>query len=205
MPEHTGRPLVFPLTNKDEGVGFEPSRWDDLRVSPVASKAGGSKAPVFTKFTDNGAGSQGVFAYAFGTATEKELYFEVQLPHTWVAGSDIKPHVHWSHVEASPPGTTNVQWGLEYTWANADPPGHVFGTTTIITGSTTVPVSSTRQQFITSLGTIDGTSKWLSSVLLCRVFRDVANDNFAGDAFALSFDFHIQHNTWGSIAEFPSI
>jgi len=39
-------------------------------------------------------------------------------------------------------------------------------------------------------------------MLLCRVFRDVANDDFDDDAFLFEIDFHYQIDSLGSRTEY---
>jgi len=56
---------------------------------------GGSKFPTFTKITDDGSGSQGVFTYEFSASQEQEIYFVAQLPHGYKSGTDLYPHIHW--------------------------------------------------------------------------------------------------------------
>lgn len=195
------------LSLPNEQQGFTPSRWDDLRVSVLATKGGGIQDPTWTQVRTNGAGSQGVYGWSFSQTTEEEVFFDVQLPHTWEAGTELRPHVHWTHLVASPPGTTSVVWALEYTWANAvNPPGNTFGQTSIVRGTQLVEAGSQYKQFITDLTPLDGTGKRLSSVLLCRLFREPTNvaDTFAAGAIALSIDFHYLSNTWGSVAEYPA-
>jgi hypothetical protein len=50
---------------------------------------------------------------------------------------------------------------------------------------------------------IDGTGKTLSSMIICRLYRDVsdANDTYASDAFLLEIDFHYEIDTVGSRTE----
>jgi len=182
----------------------EATQWTDLRVSANSTKKGGSKEPTFTKILDNGASSQGVFAEAFSASTEEELYFEVQMPHSWKVGSDIEAHVHWlPNVAATV--TDKVSWGLEYTWSNV---GDTFGNTTIISGDTIAHGSTAvaNSHCITELGDIDATGKTLSSMLMCRVFRDatgsLGTDDYASLASLLEIDFHYQIDALGSKSEY---
>ena len=182
----------------------EATQWTDLRVSANSTKKGGSKEPTFTKILDNGASSQGVFAEAFSASTEEELYFEVQMPHGWKVGSDIEAHVHWlPNVAATV--TDKVSWGLEYTWSNV---GDTFGNTTIISGDTIAHGSTAvaNSHCITELGDIDATGKTLSSMLMCRVFRDatgsLGTDDYASLASLLEIDFHYQIDALGSKSEY---
>jgi hypothetical protein len=167
--------------------------WDDLRVPMTSTKLGGSKDPHFALFLANG-GSQGVFAYHFDKASEEELYFSVQLPHGYALHTDIQPHVHWSVITA-PAGGTTVRWGLEYTWADIN---GVYSAPLIIYTTATDPVTRYKH-ILSSFSDIDGSSIGVvSSMLLCRIFRDVANDNFDEDAALLEIDFHYQSDTIGS-------
>ncbi len=145
------------------------SQWDDLRVPVNATRRQGSRDPDFNKVFDNGSSSQGVFAQMFDKSTEEELYFEVQLPHSW-NGTDIEAHVHWFGQNNGGTGT-DVCWGLEYTWANI---GDVIGNTTIIYGDENYLTEDivANKHYLTELGDIDATGKTFSSMLLCRVFRD---------------------------------
>jgi len=182
----------------------EATQWTDLRVGATATKKGGSKEPTFTKILDNGAASQGVFAEAFSASTEEELYFEVQLPHGWKEGSTIEAHVHWLPL-VSEVVTSKVSWGLEYSWSNI---GDAFGNTTIIYGDT-VSLGSTavvNSHCLTELGAIVATGKTLSSMLMCRVFRDATGtggtDDYASLASLLEIDFHYQMDALGSASEY---
>jgi len=103
------------------------SGWADLRVEPVI-KIAGVNDPTYTAWFTNGAGSRGVFLYNFTdviTASEKEITFSVQMPHSW-KGTAIYPHVHWTPSIAGI-GQRPV-WGLEYTWSNR---GVAFGNSVI--------------------------------------------------------------------------
>jgi len=172
--------------------------WDDVRTALTAAQGGGLNDPNWVQVVDNGSGSTGVFAYAFDDNSEEELFFEVQLPHGYSAGTDIKPHVHWA---PSTTGTGNVVWGLEYTVANV---GAVIGNTTLL--SVTDAASGTAlQQEVAGFGTISGTGLQESTILLFRIYRDAGNaaDTYAADAFGLSVDIHIQLEKRGSLTEFP--
>lgn len=183
------------------------SYYDDLRVSALATKVGGSKDPGFAVVKDNGSASQGVFTYWFDDATEEELYFEVQMPHAWLEGDTIHPHLHWIPASNGSVGDS-VGWGLEYTWADVN---EVFGNTTILytdnrTDTDTAPLAF--KHYISAFPAIDGTGHTLSSVLICRVFRDATasgsgiTDNYLPDAGLISIDFHFKSDQPGSRQEY---
>jgi hypothetical protein len=187
--------------------------WTDLQVPGTAGQVGTSKPPALTQFKDNGSSSIGVYLWAFGDeavdANEEQLYFSIQLPHSYKHGTDLKAHVHWTPAVS---GGANefVKWGLEYTWANI---GANFGNTTIITSDASSGATATTsgdttltadEHYITSIGTISGTGKTLSSMLICRLFRNSshANDDLAQDAYLFEMDFHFEMDITGSRQEF---
>lgn len=166
--------------------------WDDLRVPVESTGKGSTRAPGFGKFLDDGSGSQGVWVQWFDDGTEEELYFTVQLPHSYKVGSDIQPHIHWVTNDSN---EGDVVWGLEYSWVNM---GEAFGNTSILTETASNEGEAFHQ--ITSLGLITGTGKSYSSMLVCRIFRDASNsaDTFTKDAGVLEVDFHFQVQALGT-------
>lgn len=174
------------------------TRWDDLRVtldkganSAVLDYISGGNGPQIWYFRNN----EGV----------ESMSFTVQLPHTWKEGTTIYPHLHWIPKSS---GSGNIVWNLDYTWVNYDPvtpqvfPAYTTSTVTA-TGSFT-----TNAHTITALTTgnagIDGTGKKISSILICRIWRNssLAGDTYNQDAGLLFLDFHIQIDGYGSHSEY---
>lgn len=188
----------------DGSLSYEGSatRWDDLKIPIDATSRGSSNPPSWAKYVDNGSGSQGVWIYWFSPTQEQEGYFVLQMPHAWKEGSTLYPHVHWTTNTSQ----TNraVTWGLEYTWTNVN---GSFSNTTILKNSTPIDGDTgvtAYKQYITSLGPISGTSKTLSSMLVCRVFRMAADlaDTFSNNAGMLEIDFHYEIDSDGSRQEY---
>jgi hypothetical protein len=101
----------------------------------------------------------------------------------------------------SPATSLGVRWGLDYQWQNNT--GVYTGTdTAILATAATGTVGYTH--LITSFGTIDGTGKTISSILVCRLYRLPADaaDTYTGAAGLLSFDFHIENDSLGSETEY---
>lgn len=179
-------------------VGDGETRWDDLRVvldngSDAASIGylSGSSGPQIWYFRDNG--------------TVEAMSFTVQLPHSWKEGTTIYPHLHWVPKSSE---SGNVEWNFEYTWANYDPvTPQVFPAITTSTVVSTGPftANSHRITALTSANAgIDGTGKKISSILICRIWRNSANasDTYNDYAGVLFVDFHIQIDGWGSREEY---
>jgi hypothetical protein len=173
-------------------------RWDDLRVAldrgtdaTSIDFLSGSSGPQIWYFRNNG--------------TVEAMSFNVQLPHAWKEGTTIYPHIHWLPKSST---TGNVEWNLEYTWANYDAvTTQVFPAITTSTVTSTGPFTA-RSHMITALTSgntgIDGTSKKISSILVCRIWRNSndANDTYNADAGVLFVDFHIQIDAAGSRQEY---
>lgn len=168
--------------------------WEDIRVPVSSIKRLGFSDPDWVQFADDGAGSTGVYALAFDDTIDEEVYFACQIPHSYKEGTDIVPHIHWAPSDGN---AGNVTWKLEYTWANID--GTYGNTATaVVTDSTD---ATSHKHLRADLTTIAGAGKTMSSILMCRLYRDVSDaDTYGSDAFLLEFDFHIEMDTVGSRA-----
>lgn len=185
--------------------------WDDLRIEPVAR---GANAPTFEKWFDDAPGtSSGVWLYSFDDATagsEKEIFFSMQMPHSWDGGS-IEMHLHF--VGAVSDTAAAPRWGLEYAWKNIS---ETFGdTTTIYSDGKNYTTSgddadiAAGKHYIAKFAAIDpgSTASEISSIMLGRLFRDSAN---AGDTYnatgakcgLLFIDAHFQIARLGSSEEY---
>jgi len=169
------------------GILSETSVWDDIRVSLVARN--NNTSATFSAF----AGSN-LYAWDFNGTSVDGLYFEVQMPHSWKQGTTIYPHVHWA--TATGGSATNVTWALDYEWKNID---QVFtGSVTTISTSVTASTTAFTQQ-ITNIGSgITDATKVISSIMMCRLYRDGSADANNNDAFLLAFDIHYEIDSRGS-------
>jgi len=171
--------------------------WDDLRNPLLSSNAGGSNPPAVARIYTNGAGSQGIFAYSFvSDGTERELYLTIQLPHSYLEGSDLHSHLHILTTSAVASGTT--KWGMEYTMANVG--GTFSTTTTIISGTLAITGANANQNIVVDFPIISGSGVKISNIMIVRLFRFANNngDSYANALFALEFDVHYQKDTAGS-------
>lgn len=179
--------------------------WDDLRVPLTSTRLGGSKDPDFVVYKEAAGSSQGVFAFRFDAATEEELYFACQVPHSYKHNTNLHPHVHWMPIAAGS-ATEKVSWGLEYTWADI---GQVYPSPCLIYGNVHTPADSALTQdkhYLTEIGEIAMSSSNVSAMLICRVFRDATStgcdDTYDSDAGLVEIDFHYEMDTLGSRTEY---
>ena len=171
----------------------DKTTWDDLRVSANAVRIQG----VLNVPDWDNIGGGDLYALAFSSETMEQVFFTVQMPHSWREGTDLHPHVHWMPEND---GAGDVRWGFEYEWVNI---GDAYVSSTLLY-SLDPAERTTLEHQLADFGDIDGTGKMFSSMLICRLFRDAAHedDDYASDAYMLEFDFHYEIDSLGSRQEY---
>lgn len=187
MTKQQIRALALRLKRKDETVF-----WDDLRFPASGlNPPGPENAPAVNT-------SLGTLTFADGST--RVVAGLAQMPHSWLEGSTVEPHVHWIQ-----PAAGNVTWRLEYRILPA-----IGGL--LPAEWTTVTVSNAVSEYpgagnwiqITPLGSIDMTGYTLSAMILFRLARlgGDAADTLSGAVDLLEFDIHYQIDGRGSRKEF---
>lgn len=167
--------------------------FDDIQVPALLLTRGGTGIPALEVFKN------GVYLYTFTdesvAGNEKQLFFTLQLPHSWKAGSVVEPHIHYSPY-TNTAGT--VRFGLEYVWQSIN---GVYGATEPIIYVDADKGSLAFAHKIKTFGNISGAGQTASSVIVGRVFRNSShgNDNYADKVFIVSLDFHIEHDKLGDL------
>lgn len=166
---------------------FSDTYWDDLVVPLTQTRIGANSKPDFN-FTDIG------YEFPNNDATEI-LYFIVQLPHRYKEGTVIYPHVHWRQAADQ----TQV-FKLDYKWFNfGDAIPADFSTHTMSTKAATYTSGSIHQISKNATG-ITGTGKTISSILICKLYRQ--DSAYTGDCLAYQFDIHYEADSPGSRDEY---
>jgi hypothetical protein len=137
----------------------------------------------------------------------------VQLPHGYVTGTPIEPHVH-VRLNAASKGAAGQKLLLEfeYIWVNVSEPRP--DSTRIISINHEVTEEDLRgDNVMISFGFIEKADADISSMLDCRFSRitfdpdwgkdfwstqGLENDSFQGNLVFKEFDFHFQINALGS-------
>jgi len=179
----------------DGSLRFEGNAtvWDDLRVPGLRAKTNAS-APDLGAFGPSG----NLLTYRFdGAATTEQVYFTLQMPHSWKQGSTLYPHIHWAPTDTN---SGNVKWQLEYSWANIE---GTFGAPTTISVTDGADGTAWKHQ-IAAFSALSAAGKTISSMMVCRLFRNPTDgsDTYAYDAAFLEFDIHYQIDTIGSRQEY---
>ena len=174
-----------------------PIAWDDLRFPAQGiNPPGAASDPNIETATG---------LPVFSASQTNILAGVAQMPHSWVEGSVIVPHVHWQKASA---GAGNVLWRFEYD--NIVNPGEVSLLTYANVLDALTPVAGTpddgaeRRNLISSFGEVETPGARISCCILWKLSRiggDVT-DNFAGLARLVEFDIHYQLDSQGSLGQF---
>ena len=169
--------------------------WDDLRITPGSFDRPGVSDPTYQVWQPAGSG---VSFYVLKFNQSQYADFTVQLPHGYKAGTSIYVHAHWTPGDrGTTEGTHTVAWKLAYTWGNI---GAVFGASAVA-DMTDACESTNDQHLMTPEIEISGAGKTISSMIMCRIYRDTG-DSWAGTAAngpaLLEVDFHYSLDTIGS-------
>lgn len=173
--------------------------YDDIRINPGSFDRPGVSDPALVAYDVNGGG---VNTYLYEFDKNDIASFTVQIPHSYKEGQDVKVHIHWTPGAngATESGNT-VGWKIDYSWANID--GN-FGTMATLDLSDACDGTNHKHQMTPDI-TITGTSKAVSSMLVCNVKRTDTgtDDTWAGTAagalpMLLEIDIHFPIDTIGS-------
>jgi hypothetical protein len=183
------------LMDHDKKGSLGGAWYDDLR-SPVTAinPPGAASDPDVDPLT-------GLMLF---DANKTELVYVInQMPHSWIEGSDIFPHVHWAKTTAA---AGNVVWRLRYRFCNV---GDVLTAwsdpiTVSSTVSGTSDTNTAYKQLISSFGALEFPNGRISMILIFEIARiggDLA-DTYNADAALFEFDVHYKLNQPGSVQEF---
>ncbi len=160
--------------------------WSDMLASLSAGKAVGANAPTWATIRD------ALAAYRFDAGVMNELWVSLHVPHEYLSGTMLYPHIHWVKTGTN---TGTVRWGVEYSSARGyDIEAFPASTTIYIeqAGSATAYQHMIAEQAEGAGVTVSNLEP--DSLLLMRLFRDAAhvNDTCTEAVFGLFLDVHYQ-------------
>lgn len=143
----------------------------------------------------HGSDTTGDFSlFKFLNSQTRYLQSAIQIPHSYIANSQMAWHVHFVSDSAIPEGET-VIFKADIIYASR---GAVFSSNETLTATYTSPAGGTAADthcmttdyaFTPTLG--------LSGFILARLYRD-NTDTFTGDVYLLGSDYHIRKKSLGS-------
>jgi hypothetical protein len=183
---------------------YAQGAWDDLRFPLMGRNLDSTSGRIDYDYFNCAVGYQANARYP-----DEPVCMLAQMPHEWIEGSTIKPHMHWIQQSANEPNwllcykivAKNTAITIETDFTNY---------TFLKKDSNAFTYSSGNLHQITLFPSIDMTGKSLSDCIQFALFRDSTNvsTEFAGaDPSALveyvwEFDVHYQADGLGSIQEF---
>ena len=182
-PDYTLNPdgsLTLPFLG---GGGF-----NDYTIAASNLPRAHATAPSLTNFR----GNIDLPAFTGTGGASQELFGSIHIQHDHMPGTKLFPHIHWSHIIASPTG--DVKWQFEYTVMTGFSSG-VFGAPTTVSIIETAGTQYAHQiAAIADNDAIPSTNLEPDTLVLFRIFRDPSDgsDTFENDAFLLAIDVHYQ-------------
>lgn len=182
VAKETGKSLVSDTLISSLSI----PRWDDLFFPLTNAKLGANLKPDYD-YTNNGL----LFPQ---NDTSEYVWITVQLPHRWLVGSTIEPHLHYIQN-----ANTQPVFRMEYKWTNIG--DAVSGSlTTLDLNTNNLPYTSGSIHQILNGASISGVGKTISSILDIKLYR--IDNVYVGDLLAKQFDIHIQVDGFGSQEEY---
>lgn len=165
----------------------QPRFWDDLKAPATAINPPGAEADPDVS-AENG-------LLLFDADATEICFIAMQMPHGWVQGSVIVPHVHW-YKTTSAAGT--VAWQLRYRYANPRAVLSAWSDPILATVTEVADGDTAEQHAIASFGDVQYTDGVISMMWIFELSRIGASDTYAADAALLEFDVHYQISQPGS-------
>ena len=163
-------------------------RWEDLRSPATGINPPGAVSDPDWDVTNIG--------FLFDKASTESIQIISQLPHGYIEGSFLYPHIHW---EPSDTDTGAVLWRMEYQWRNNHEAATGFTTVDILA----TPAGIADRLQINGFGAIGKADATISSIFECTISRigGDASDTYDADARFKEFDIHVQLDDVGSREE----
>lgn len=189
------------------GVTIEGVLLKDGQITTAGATEDASVELSNVSLPPSGAPSMELFASTcyipfFSSSTTNSLYFTIELSESYVAGSDVVPHLHWTTKEPLQTGR-QMLWQIEYQWINVD--GHYSVTPTTsqkLQTMDSLPAGlATRGHHKMSFPTISGSGLTHSSIMIVHLSRlgGDGSDTEDQEAGAMRFDLHFTTASIGSV------
>lgn len=189
----TGNLYIGPSSN----IIFDDTVWDDLRFpSNGINPPGAASDP--TRSTTTG-------MLEFSGTADNVIAGQAQMPHAWLPGTVIRPHLHvWFPTSAA----ANTRWKLEVNRADADTNFEAAYGSYVEVGTITIanPQNALRE-VLQGWGDLAMTNLKESAIVMRRITRlasSDAADNHTAAVVLLDVDFHYQLGKLGTDNELPA-
>lgn len=172
-------------------------RWDDLRFPAQGVNLPGAAADPARDPTTG--------LLVFSPLVDNVIAGVAQLPHAWLPGSDVRPHIHVRNPTAVAGQIS--RWVFAYDIANATENfSNAVGTYTALPVVSVVNPGNTATHQLASLGTLPMVGFRESAIILWQLSRLAGTDVLDNDGgiTLLEFDIHYQVQKQGTVPEYPT-
>jgi len=187
MPTRKTEESVF-NSKVNHGHVIDIGGWNDYIVTATSIDIAHASAPVRTLFV-----TPHYLPVFTGTGVNaKDVTVAIHIEHDYRTGTKLYPHIHWSHIIASPTGS--VKWTVNYIVAK----GHSVGTYPSNTAISVTQVAGAQFAHhiaeVSETDAIPSTSIEPDSVVIVTLSRNPADaaDTFENDAYLIAIDLHYQ-------------
>ncbi len=168
--------------------------WEDLQFPLTAAKLTGVSDPNFTKVTDNGSGSTGIYAYSFSATADQQVFISAEMVHEWKEGSDYYFHLHWYPSTAD---TGRIVFSIEWAVSNI---GATIGNSIVTVYVYNLNTPNSKKQFMTEMLTIPGAGLTISHGIGFTIKRlgSDSRDTYPGAIWITRAAIHYEKDAIGS-------
>ncbi len=170
--------------------------WEDLRFPAQSINPAGLTAAAGVDNTETDFPGTLMF-----DATTSEMCAGIaQMPHAWIAGTAIRPHIHWAKSTSAAGG---VVWHFFYRLINRQAAPEAWSSAVV--GADVLANNDTANaEVITTFGDINMDGRPPSTMVAWRLYRIPADaaDTCAADARLFEVDFHYRVGSYGTGLEF---
>ena len=171
--------------------------WDDLRFPAQSINPAGTTEPAALDTTETGFPG----TLLFSGSKDCLIAGVAQIPHAWLRGSYMVPHIHWSKPT---PSSLTVSWEFYVRFL-----GNVGDAATAWDGPRGGVLVAGNQgaadaHLLTTFGTLTMTNVYQESFMLSwRIYRRGTTDADNSDVRLYEFDIHYQRGKAGTVDQLP--
>lgn len=177
--------------------------WEDLRFPAQSINTAGAVAAPTVDNNDPASVATAVpGSLIFAGNADNMVAGVAQLPHSWVEGTMVYPHIHWALITSS---AAEVAWELRIRLLGD--PGTSAGSWAIMALDTTKGVASATAEVhrITAWQGVDMAGKKVSTMLAWALYRRGSSDANNDTVRLYELDFHYRANSIGSDLEYRKL
>jgi hypothetical protein len=175
-------------------IDKDAENWEDLRFPVQSIDPAGSTAPASR---DNNDGT-----LTFSASAINIIAGVAQMPHNWLRGTAIRPHIHWCPTTT---GSGNVYWRFEYEIQSVGGTFTGYGSpiNTLDAADGTAEKHQIHNLYTTELVMTVIKESSIMKLRISRVGND-GTDDYPAVARLLEFDIHYRVGKPGTESEIPS-